>query len=248
MQFSDTTNKNGLIQECEFWTNLGDGGISGNSTLLKVFTNRINRRYEKALAKLNLGSDRGQVDDTNYDNQPFSTFDILSGQADYQFLTDEDGDSITDITAVMILESASATQYVTLERITLDDKQAEEFMSHNSENTGVPTGFIERNNTIFFDKLPNYSATAGGKLFFRRVPSYFASTDTTKKPGYNADYHQLLALGASYDWLLVNKGENATLITRVEAELAKQESDFFAYAQMRSPVRNKLAAAVHNTR
>ena len=38
--FSDTTNKNGLIQECEFWTNLGDGTISGDTTLLAQFTDR----------------------------------------------------------------------------------------------------------------------------------------------------------------------------------------------------------------
>ena len=49
MQFSDTTNKNGIIQQIEFRTNLGDTGISGDATLLKQFTGQINDAYMKAV-------------------------------------------------------------------------------------------------------------------------------------------------------------------------------------------------------
>ena len=263
MVYSDTSTKQGLLQECEFWTGFGDAGITGNPILKAQFTNRLNRRYEQALSKLGAGSRIAQIDDTNYTNQPFSTFNIVSGQNDYQFLTDADGNTITDITAVLILESTTATDFVKLDSLTLDGvnyqsnnssghlgssiTDAELILSPNASNTGVPTGYLERNNTIFFDKIPNYSKTAGGKLFYKRVPSYFTTSDTTKAPGFDQTHHQMLALGASYDFMLI-KGFNATLITRVEAMLDKAEKEFKVYCEMRNPLKRSLKPLVSDTK
>lgn len=240
MQYSDTSTKQGLLQDCEFWTNLGDTGISGNATLKAQFTNRINRHYEKAMAKLGISRTTSGSDDTNYDNQNFSTFTISSGTHAYQFLTTEDGEAISDITGVLILPSATATEYVKLKEIPLSTTNVELILSPNASNTGVPTSYLERNNTVFFNCIPNYNAT--GKLFFNRVPSYFATTDTTKKPGFPAEYHQMLSLGASLDWLLVNKAEAAVLISRVETAYALLMKDFEAYARLRTPTRVVMRA------
>lgn len=247
MTYNDTSTKQGLLQDCEFWCNLGDAGISGNTFLKQQFTNRLNRRYERAMGLLGSSTRLAGVDDTNYTNQPFSTFDITSGVNDYQFLTDASSNSISDITGVSILSSTTATQFETLEKLTLDAHDVELILSPNSNNTGIPTGFIERNNTIFFNTLPNYTKAGGGKLFYKRVPSYFTTSDTTKAPGFNAEHHQLLSLGASLDWLTVNNPDNGTLITRIEAELAKAERLFKSYALMRNPVENILTAQVINS-
>lgn len=242
MIYSNTTTKEGLLQHCEFLTNLGDAQISGITFTKQVFTNLINRRLERAAGVLGGMSRIAQFDDTNFTNQPFSTFDITSGTNDYQFLTDASSNSITDITAVLILTSTTVTEFVKLEKLTLDNEDAELMMSPNSLNVGIPSGYIERNNTIFFNTNPNYTKAAGGKLFYKRVPSYFTTSDTTKAPGFNAEHHQMLSFGASYDWLLVNKPENTTLITRIEAELAKAEMSFKSYAAMRNPLVNVLTA------
>lgn len=241
MQFSDTTNKNGLIQDCEFWTGLGDARISGNATLLKVFTNLINRRADRLYGRLGVRSPLSQTDDTNYDNHPFSTFAIASGTHDYQFLETEDGEAITDITAVMIQRSAADTDYYELDKLTLDTPGAALVMSPNSDNTGIPTGYIERNNTVFFNRIPDYNAY--GKVFFKRSPSYFTSADTTKVPGFDAHHHRLLSLGASYDWILVNKAENTALITRLESEIERAEREFESFADMRNPTVRRIVPA-----
>lgn len=47
MQFSDTTNKNGVIQRVEFTLELPDGAISGDSTLLKYVTALANDTYQE---------------------------------------------------------------------------------------------------------------------------------------------------------------------------------------------------------
>ena len=69
MQFSDTTTKSGLIQECEFWTKLGDGTISGTDLLLKQFTRLMNVRYAKVMARLQLITGADGAEDTNYTSQ-----------------------------------------------------------------------------------------------------------------------------------------------------------------------------------
>lgn len=240
MQFSDTTNKNGLIQECEFWTNLGDATISGDTTLLKQFTSRINRAYDAIMPLMLSYGDKMRWDDTNHTDHPVGTFDIESGTGNYEFLVDDNGVSILNITDVMILDSSTSTEYRRLRRMTLDDPRALRAMSPNPTDTGIPSAFVEKDNVIFFDVVPNYSVTNGGKLFFERNADYFTSADTTQKPGIPAPFHQLLALHASKDWLLVFKPENTALITAVTQEIGKKERQLEAAINVRNRVRRHV--------
>lgn len=243
MQFSDTTNKNGLIQECEFWCNLGDGTISGDTTLLAQFTSRINRGFDRVMPLLLSHSDKIRWDDVNHTDHPIGTVNIVSGQHDYQMLVDDNGLSILNITDVMILDSATATEYRRLRRVTLDDPRALTIMSPNPSQSGIPSMFVEKDNVIFLGNKPNYSATAGMKLFFERAQSYFAANDTTKTPGIPQQFHMLLALYGAYDWLCVNKPENGILLGEIKAEIARQRTDLERSINSRNPTRRRLIAA-----
>lgn len=246
MQFSDTTNKNGIIQECEFWTGQNDGTISGSDTLLKQFANRVNRAYDYVLPLVFSAGDTLRFDDTNHTDFPIATFDIVNGQGAYNLTSDEDGNSILNIIDVQILQSATATQYEKLDRILINTDDARDVLAQNSNNTGVPCAFLENNGTIFFDLTPNYTATDGCKVFFERMPDYFAYSDTTQTPGIPALFHPLLALYASYDWLLVNKPENTALITRIEAKIAQMRSDLQAWIDKQNPTEIRLEIAYPN--
>lgn len=223
MPFNDTTNKNGLIQSVEFWCGLGDGGVSGDSTLLKVITTRINSGFDKLAPLLYSFSNFLRFDDSNNTDLPIGTFNLVSGQADYTIAQDDNSLDILNITNVRILPSATATVYNDIEEMTIDDPDAVEAMSPASGTTGVPYKWLKRGNTIFFFPKPNYAATSGAKIFFEREKSFFASTDTTKEAGIPLPFQELLALYASYDWLVVNKPENGTLVTRLEAQITKRE-------------------------
>ena len=238
MQFSNTTSKDGLIQDCEFWTGLGDARISGNATLLKVFTNRLNREYNSINAFLRRKSGLSSHDDYNYDNEDFSTFSFSTTGNSFQFLTTEDGDTITDIAGVSIQESSGSVKYVPLEKLTVDNAQALQIMSPDTDNTGIPTGYLERNNTIFFNCIPSFSGT--GKLFFKRVPSYFTSSDTTKTPGFDADYHQVLSRRASLAWLLVNKAESVTLVSELKGLIKEDMDGLESSVAARNPTRHRI--------
>jgi len=248
MVFNDVTNKQGIIQSIEFWAGFQDGDISGDTTLLGVFTNRVNRRLDRYLGLLGAGSHYAKLDDTNYSDHPFSYFDINAGIHDYQFLTDEDGNAITDMTAVLVKASATATTYTKLDRKTLDDSNAEFIMSPTVTQGGVPTAYLERNNTVFLDPSPNYNASQGGKLFYKRVPSYFVTTDSTKEPGIPSQFHELLAIASAYDWLLVHKPNALVEITRVEQQLDKFEKEFRTYVELRNPTNNRITPRYANNR
>lgn len=243
MKFNDTSNKNGLIQDCEFLTNLGEGVISGDTSLLKRFTALMNIRYASVLGSLQLLSSTDGAEDRNYSDQQFSIFTIEEGVNDYEFLADEDGNTISDFTGVHI---QAGSDYTPLDRLTLSDTDAQLVMSPNASNTGTPTGYLEKGSMVYLDKIPDVAGTA--KLFYRLVPSYFIYTDTTKSPGFAELGHRLLSLGASLDWLLIFKSEDQVRITRVEAAILKIEQDLEDYTRQKNPTRARMTGAVHSSR
>ena len=225
-----------LLSSIEFWAGFEQGDISGDTALKSLFTGRLNRHLDRVFGMMGAGSALSQLDDTNYSEHPFSLFDIVEDQHDYEFLTDEDGNTISDITAVMIKKNGT---FVKIDKTTLDDEDAEMIMSPNS-NPGTPNKYLERNNTIFLDPVPNYALTDGGKLFYKRVPSYFTTSDTTKKPGIPVQFHEMLALSSAYDWLLVHRSNAQVEISRVEVEKDRLEREFKTYNELRNPQRRKL--------
>ncbi|MBX3498106.1 MAG: hypothetical protein KF889_01580 [Alphaproteobacteria bacterium] len=236
-----------MLQDCEFWTNLGDGTITGDATLKAVFTRLLNIHYGETLLTLQLATGRDGVEDTNYTDHQFSTFTITENVNNYQFLTDEDGNTITDITGVMI-QPETSSEYRPLTRLTLDDPRAMLVMSPNTDNTGTPSAYLEKNNMIFFDVLPDYTKAAAGKLFYRLVPSYFTTSDTTKEPGFVEGFHRRLSLKSSLDWLRVNKPENATLLGEVKGEIAILDEKLDAYVRQKNPTKSIIRGSSHSTR
>ncbi|MFA5543262.1 MAG: hypothetical protein WDA47_05775, partial [Bacilli bacterium] len=96
-----------LLKSVEFWTGMNTGDISGDASLKSDITARLNIRLDRYSGRLGASSSMSQTDDTNYTNHPFSLFDIVENQHDYEFLLDEDGNAITDITAVLIKVGSS---------------------------------------------------------------------------------------------------------------------------------------------
>jgi hypothetical protein len=166
--------------------------------------------------------------------------------SDYQFDTDQAGNTITDITGLHV-KMTGDTRYTPLDRLTLSDAAAQLIMSPpDTTVTGTPTGYLEKGNVIFLDTIPETDGT--GKLFYRLVPSYFVASDTTKTPGFIDAGHPSLSIGASIDWLSVNKDENITLINRATAELAKVDELLDDYTRQKNPTRSGMTGAVHSSR
>lgn len=236
MVFSDTTNKNGLVQLFEFWARMPDGTATG--TLLKQITARINSAYDNIMPLLLQFSDKVRFDDTlNIGDRPIGLINMASGQSDYTIYTDDNTIAILNMTDVRILQSSTGTQYFTLEKMTADDDRALEAMSPNPTVTGTPTHYLESGNTIFLYPKPNYSATNGIQLFFQRDFDRFTSSDTTQEPGIPTPFHELLVLYAALDWNMVNRSEDASLLNRIQQRITRKEDDLKTMIALKHPTR-----------
>ncbi len=243
MPFSDTTNKNGMVQRFEKYTGLGDGAVSNNPTLLKIVTADFNESFDEVMPYVMSYSDKQRWDDTNHTDHPIATFNIVSGQPDYSILEDDNSLDILNITDVRILASSTATQYTDIERITLDNPYALDVMSPNSIDTGIPTVWLEKGNVIFLGLgKPNYSATNGIKVFFEREQSYFVSTDTTKEPGIPRPFHRLLPMIAARGWLIVNK-PTSIAIADLGAKILEAKKQLSDLIDARNPTRKIFTTA-----
>jgi hypothetical protein len=233
MEYNDTTGKSGLIQDCEFWTNLGDGTISGDATLLARFTGLINNGYDEVLPGVFSSDAKWQWDDPNQTKHPILTFDLVAGQADYTFITDEQGNSILEIEAVYVKDPGGTWRKMDAVD-SGSDPHTSAIFAQNSSNTGTPTRYDKRGPTIWLDAIPNYSQSGGIRLLFNRTPSYFGSTDTTKTPGIPNLFHRLLSMIASRDWLMVNKSEQVALINNVVNAITIKKAELAQFMSRRA--------------
>lgn len=235
--FSDTTVKNGHMQQMEFWTGLGDAAITGNATLKLVMTTRLNDAFDKLMPRLLQYLKYVGYDDPNQTGIPTKLVNIVSGTGTYTISTDTNSFEILNLIDIAILPTATATQYIILEKISADDPDAPLYMSPNTSQTGVPSKVLIVGNKIFFDLTPNYSATSGIKAFAVREQDRFVAADTTATAGIPLPFQSLLSVYASRDWLLVNKPDNQMLITRLEAEIQKREADLETFIAARNETR-----------
>lgn len=248
MVFSDTTNKNGIIQRCEQWTGLGDAVISGDTTLIKIFTAAVNEAFDELMPLILSYSAKGRWDDTNNTDFPIGKFDLVSGQNDYSVKTDGSVLRILRVFDVQFLASATATDYTTLTKMTLEDDRALHAMAPTSADTGIPTHWLERDNVIFLYPKPNYSATNGVKIFYEREQSRFVSTDTTKEPGIPVPFHNLLVYITAHAWLIVNKQANTVLISRLETKITAGKGHLSDLISARNPQQSKMTASAESNK
>jgi len=198
MQFSDVANKTGIIQQLEASTSLGDGQITGNSTLFAQFTAQINNYYMKATSKIVMSDGIWIWDDTNHDDLPNSTTDLVENQADYGVLslTPSSGQDWLDIIGVNV-KDASGQWYK------LKYKAEKNFGTPRLERQTVaaqPNTYSFKGTQIFLDAKPNYSSAGGLEIEYSRTGLVFTVADTTKRPGFHSLYHEYLVLGATYWW------------------------------------------------
>lgn len=196
LQFSDTANLQGLIQDCEDNLNFASGGISGNTPLLKQFTRRINEWYQKVVTMIFASQDDWDWDDSNQTDYPIATTNLVANQQDYQIPV--------SLSALKIQRVDITVDGVNWKRINPIDIQSK---SMAADSVSIANNFSTDNpyydikaNALFLYPIPLVSVTAGLKVWFLRGPLEFASSDTTKAPGIDAAFHYLISVGASSDY------------------------------------------------
>ena len=196
--FSDTTNKSGIIQQLERKCGFNDGEISGNPLRMAQFTADINLAMDNVTAKIFKLGGTWQFDDSNHTGYPIITTDLVAGQRDYSFTTDDAGNLILGIYKVMVLEDGKYKDTTPVDQ----QSQTEDVrtLTNGEDTTGSVTRYDKTANGIFLDLVPEADVTDGLKMYINRESTYFTVSDTTKKPGFDGLVHEYIVLDVAYKY------------------------------------------------
>lgn len=220
-QFNNTTSLDGLVQKFEEEIGATYGDVSGSTERLKQFASATRSAWSNYLRLASKGSGKWQYDDSNHTEYPIIYFNIVSGQQDYTFTTDEQNNLILDIAKVAVLQSSTATEY---QEIAPVDPQTESEASLIADSlvSGVPSAYDKLANGIFLTPIPNYSVTAGIKLYINREASHFEYDDTTKMPGCPGNHHEYFYLRPAMEYARLHTLAN---FSSLRDEVMRYEGD-----------------------
>ena len=225
--FNNTADGNGLIQHAENDTGLGKSQISGNTDRLKLFTGYSNDALSELHNIILKADGRMQFDDPNHANAPVAEFDLASGQKKYEVfeaLPTASQDWL-EVESVEILDEDG--NGIKLKPMDLQDIKSAE--SEFQDTDGTPRFFDFDGAEVKFYPSPDYNKTDGGIIVFKRAPSYFVYTDTTKVAGFNSDFHRLIHMKMTLRW---GRKLGLGYVIGLEREIIKGEEELKkAYAR-----------------
>jgi hypothetical protein len=217
MVFSDSVNNLGIVEQTRQMMR-----VDAAQYPTYRIVNSVNN-YLDTVTGYAIGADRRfQFDDTNHTKLPIGTTDLTATQSDYSFLTDEQGNSIINLTRIDILDDNG--DYRKMEAI--DQAQINVALDEFLKDNGDPILYDKiADNIIRLYPTPDTSVTAGLKFYFQRTPSYFVATDTTKEPGVSPLLHRGFVMAAAFDGALSLGLQNLQPLSverQVEEEKMKQ--------------------------
>lgn len=220
MVYSETTNRTGIVQLLEDLTDTG-GTASSESYAIGQKTRDINLAFDDYQNLVKQASGTWQADDFNHTKYPNMKFNVVSGQQDYTFTVDEQGNQVQDIYRVECKDANGTWKLLT----PYDEMLEDTALSAQETETGTPTRYYKTANGIFLDRTPNYNSTLGIRMFYTRSPDYFLTSDTTKEPGIPNGHHRYLALKPAFWYWLPKDSARASVflseIQRIETSIAK---------------------------
>jgi hypothetical protein len=211
MQYTQIINKVYLLTK----TNSSDFPIADLTML-------ANNALSRVCSLIIRADGRWQFDDINNTDLPIATTNLVANQQDYSLAT-----SHLEITRVEVKDEDG--NWVVLKPI--DQKDTEQSLSEFMKSPGTPKFYDKLGNSVFLYPAPSYSQAASLKLFFTRGMSEFTVSDTTKQPGFNILFHDLIPLWVSYEYAIANGLKNAN---QIMVEIQRKENELLEAYQKRS--------------
>lgn len=227
MQFSDTTNDTGIIQDITFLT-----GVDLNAYSLKDRTRNINQWYQKIITMILSSQDEWDFDDTaNLTGYPTATRPLVASQRDYLFSTalwnllGREGAAAGSNAAISPLMIKRVD--ICYDGVGNTCYKAEMFDSGeygkglgNSTNEdsdfNKASPFVDvRDGGIWLYPMASASNVANSgvlRVEFVRNVDIFTTADTTQEPAIDPNFHRMLSLGASFDYAVAKGRENGSAL------------------------------------
>jgi hypothetical protein len=204
-----------------------DSNVKSNSTSYPIAEKviDINVGVDRLLNIIFKSGGTWNFDDSNHTDYPIITTDLIKGQRDYSFTSDENGNLILDIYKVMVKDESGFFR-----ELKPRDQQTESATQGFWDGQDIEGAVVEYDKTangIFLNQIPSYNSTGGLKIFINREGSYFTTSDTTKKPGFAGLFHSYLALFPSYQYAVRNGLSNVKLFEYEIQKMEQEVSDFY---------------------
>lgn len=192
MKYTNTTDKDGLLQLCEQICSMGDGAISGDATLKAMFTNYLNMAQGQATSAIMQVDKNHNYDDYNWSDLQDAPITLVSGQQDYSI-------PVASVGANLATNLRVKGVYFLLNNIRT-------YLTYMSPDealyavAGEPYRYRLNGKSLFFNIPPNAATVTKYGTFhveFQRVQDKFTTADTTQEPGIIEIYHPALAIKAS---------------------------------------------------
>lgn len=201
MQFSDPTNKNGLIQLIEKTFHFGDAKISGNAAELSYWTTLINNWLSIVNIWIHKVDNEWTYDDFNNGDFPVEVFDFTDNAQNHGIATNGEKDGLA-IIKVEAYDVASAAWYDL--DLMLQKDMGDNFWGAAAD-ADKPTKYMLSGGSLITDVPVDTAKSTQYRLTYDQQASLFATDATTKEPGFSKDFHMILVYGPGMDWAGVNR-------------------------------------------
>lgn len=222
MQFSDTSNKQGIIQDITFLT-----GVDTNKYPLADRTRNVNEWMRSVWSWIFQSYGGWEFADDNQTSAPSTlpsaTQNLTSGTGVYGLPS-----GALVINRVEILQTDGIT-WSKLEPIALEQIPWAEGQFLNA--AAMPRFYRLVGDLVKLYPTPNYSVTNGIKVFFEQEMTAFTAADTTAVPGFASTFHRILSLGASYDYAMANSIDDK--VQFLLPQIAAKKADMQKFYQSR---------------
>jgi hypothetical protein len=187
--------------------------------------------------------DRFQWDDSNQGDLPIGITDLVAGQSDYSYTTDQTGNQIITLLRAEVKDASGNWHELKIK----DLKDIRGAVSEYKSTAGIPEEYDKvADNSLRLFPVSSANVTGGLKLFFQRTPKDFVIGTLTDTTGFSALLDRGFIINAAYDCALsLGLGNIQALSVERELEAQKRERYF--------SVRNKdesrsMRPAVENNR
>lgn len=191
-----------------------------------------NRALADATALIVAADGRWQWDDSNHTTDPVATTNVVSGQQSYVF----DPDQIKISRVEVADEDGNWHLLSPIDTADVFDQSLTDLMSGG----GIPRFYDKIGASTYLYPSPDYSYTAGLKVYYQRGASEFTTADTTKSPGFASPFHRFVSLSAALDYAAMSGAPSAARLRDERDAAAQAIKDF--YSERSPDDRPRLAA------
>lgn len=225
MYFSDTTNKDGIVQEID------DLCLSDTVTYsLATKARRINAALDRYEFLAITSDGTWEYDDKNNTDLPVASTNLVSGQRDYSL--PGFSDELFGIEKILAADPAGNIRE--LYPVNLNSRMSRNIWETTPATPGVPYRYEKFGESILLDAVPNYNYSSGLKIVVKRRGVRFTAADTLTRPGIPSIHHMYLAHHASLPYLLASPSIPSSKKNDIAALIQQEEESIKEYYSKRA--------------